>query len=341
MSTQAAIGSQDSQPSITDKQFQNMQERSFINNQLGIKFTSFIDRKCRVWFKAKEVAKILGYKKTENAINRHVSENHKMLRLCCPPETGCQQKGCPRETWGQQKGCQCETGRQQNDPRGKYCIFIDEAGFYELVFSSKLETAKMFREWVFAKVLPTIRKYGYYRMIDSRAKQRVIFDEKKYYKHPVFNNYAASKNGDILSLKSKKILSVFKGSNGYLFFKIYDEKLEKAKNYLHHRFVYEVFRGPIPRCFEVDHINEIKSDNRIKNLQLLTPKQNSAKSNNRAIISTCIETGKERKHNSIKIAAFELDIHSTSISNICCKRKSFKTATSKKDGNKYTFKYLD
>ena len=54
-----------------------MQEKTFINNQLGIKFTSYIDQKCRVWFKAKEVAQILGYKNTEKAIKSHVSENHK------------------------------------------------------------------------------------------------------------------------------------------------------------------------------------------------------------------------------------------------------------------------
>ena len=52
-------------------------EKVFINRNLGIKFRSYIDKKLRVWFKAKEVAQILGYKKTENAIKRHVSENHK------------------------------------------------------------------------------------------------------------------------------------------------------------------------------------------------------------------------------------------------------------------------
>ena len=98
---------------------------------------------------------------------------------------------------------------------------------------------------------------------------------------------------------------------------------------------------PIPRFFEVDHINEIKSDNRIKNLQLLSHKQNVQKSKNRPIISINIETGEERRYISMKKAEIELDIHSTFISNICCKRKSYKTATSKKDGNKYKFKYLD
>ena len=40
--------------------------------------------------------------------------------------------------------------------------FIDEPVFYELVFRSRLQSAKMFREWCFSKVLPSIRKYGYY-----------------------------------------------------------------------------------------------------------------------------------------------------------------------------------
>ena len=56
--------------------------------------------------------------------------------------------------------------------------FINEPGFYELVFRSRLPTAKIFREWVFAKVLPSIRKYGYYKMIDSKRKQIVIFEGK-------------------------------------------------------------------------------------------------------------------------------------------------------------------
>ena len=176
-------------------------------------------------------------------------------------------------------------------------------------------------------------------MIDSRIKQRVIIDGKKYYKHPGFSNYAASKNGNVLSLRSKKIISMVKNGSGYLYFNIYDEKLEKRKNYTQHRLVYEVFRGPIPRCFEVDHINEIKSDNRIKNLQLLSHKHNIEKSKNRPIISINIETGKERRYNCIKTAAIELDISAGNISKVC--RKKGKSLSSRKNGKKYTFKYLD
>ena len=288
---------------------ENTLEKSFSNKQLGIKLNSYIDEKCRVWFQAKQVALILGYKKPEDAIKRHVSESNKRKIVH------------PRET----RGC-------------TFSYYINKAGFYELVFRSKLPAAKMFRQWVFSKVLPSIRKYGYFKMFKSKLKQRVIIEGVKYYKHPVFSNYAASKNGEIVNVKTKKIIRMIK-CNGYLYFNICDKKLEKPKNYYQHRFVFEVFRGPIPRCFEVDHINNVKSDNRIKNLQLLSHKQNVGKSKNKPIISTNIETGEERRFISIQVASTELKINYSHISKIC--RKKAKTATSKKNGTKYTFKFLD
>ena len=262
-----------------------MIEKSFINNQLGIKFNSYIDNKCKVWFKAKQVAQILGYKDTDDAVRRHVSTENKMTQFINP-------KSCPGETPGQvKKSCLPDLGRQVQ--QGRCYTFINEPGFYELVFRSKLETAKKFRYWVFNKVLPSIRKYGYYKMIDYKIKQRVIFDGVKYYKHPVFSNYAANKNGNILSLKTKKILKMAKDSGGYFKFTICSKKLEKPINYSQHRFVFEVFKGPIPKCLEIDHINDIKKDNRIENLQLLTPRQYNEKGKNKPIISICIKNGKK------------------------------------------------
>ena len=174
-------------------------------------------------------------------------------------------------------------------------------------------------------------------MIDLRIKQRVIIDGVKYYKHQDFSNYASNKNGDIINVKTKKNIKMI-NCNGYLCFNIYDKKLEKPKVYYQHRFVYEVFRGPIPRWFEVDHINENKYDNRLKNLQLLTHKQNVIKSNSKPIISKNIETGEEKKFISIQVGSNELKISYSIISKIC--RKKGKTATSKKNGHKYTFKFL-
>ena len=126
-----------------------MIEKKFINEDLEIELTSFIDDKQNVWFRGKDIAKILGYSDTDDAVRRHVSKENKMIHLVYP-------KCCPGKTPG-----------QQNDTRGKWCTFINEPGFYELVFSSKLEFAKRFRQWVFTTVLPSIRKYGQYKLFDS------------------------------------------------------------------------------------------------------------------------------------------------------------------------------
>ena len=126
-----------------------MLEKAFKNEELGIDLTSFIDKQQNVWFLGKNVAKVLGYKDSVNALKRHVSEENKMIRFM---RVNCRGGKTPP---------------QQNDNRGKYYTIINEPGFYELVFGSKLEFAKKFRQWVFNTVLPSIRKYGYFKMFDN------------------------------------------------------------------------------------------------------------------------------------------------------------------------------
>jgi len=41
-----------------------------------------------------------------------------------------------------------------------------------------------------------------------------------------------------------------------------------------HRIIYETFVGPIPDGYEIDHINTIKTDNRLENLRIVTHKEN-------------------------------------------------------------------
>ena len=287
---------------------ENLIKKKFNNPELGIDFESYIDEECCVWFKAKQVAQILGYQKERNAIKKHVSEKYK-----------------------KEASFQGPLGGEQK------CVIINESGFYELVFKSRLPAAKIFREWVFEKVLPSIRKYGYFNMYKS--KRRVIIDGVKYYKHPEFSNYAASKDGDVINVKKNKVMSMIKNNCGYLHFNIYNKDLKKIKTNLQHRFVYEVFNGKIPSHLEIDHLNENKTDNRIKNLQLLTHKQNVEKSKNKPIISINLKTGEEKRFKSLTKASKELNIFESNISAIC-KNKN-KTATSKKDGCKYTFSYLD
>ena len=222
----------------------NMLHKDYFNKQLDIAVTSYIDGDCKIWFKAKEIATILKYKNTEKAIKSHVSENHKIKVLSNQHET---------------HGC-------------SMTYFIDEGGFYELVFKSRLSVAKIFREWVITEVLPSIREEGYYF-----TDRRLVIDNKKYYKHPVFSNYAANKDGTIVNVKKEKKRKMSVSNRGYLFFSLYDKRFDKPKIYYQHRFVYEVFQGPIPKWFEIDHINNNKTDNRIENLQLVTHKENISK----------------------------------------------------------------
>lgn len=49
----------------------------------------------------------------------------------------------------------------------------------------------------------------------------------------------------------------------------------KQKIFQIHRLVYETFVGKIPDDMQCNHINERKDDNRLENLNLMTPKENS------------------------------------------------------------------
>jgi len=46
----------------------------------------------------------------------------------------------------------------------KETTVLKEAGIYQLIFSSKLELAQQFQQWVFEEVLPSIRKTGEYNL---------------------------------------------------------------------------------------------------------------------------------------------------------------------------------
>ena len=96
---------------------------------------------------------------------------------------------------------------------------------------------------------------------------------------------------------------------------------KRRKCYFQHRFVFETIKGAIPEGFEIDHKNEVKTDNRINNLQLLTHQQNIEKSKNKPIVSINVESSKKEIFLSIKAASIELEIKCSSISNICKKKK--------------------
>jgi len=78
----------------------------------------------------KDVANILGYKNTRDALVKHVDNKDKTTVAIC--DTGSNYK--------------------------TQAVIINESGLYSLILSSKLPQAKVFKHWVTAVVLPQIRK---------------------------------------------------------------------------------------------------------------------------------------------------------------------------------------
>ncbi|MCF0178649.1 MAG: HNH endonuclease [Bacteroidales bacterium] len=47
-----------------------------------------------------------------------------------------------------------------------------------------------------------------------------------------------------------------------------------GKNRLAHRVVWEIYNGEIPKGMQIDHINHVRTDNRIENLRLVSHQEN-------------------------------------------------------------------
>ena len=84
------------------------------------------------WFVGKDVASVLGYGDTAQAIRKRVeNEDKEVVELTTPG------------------------GKQR-------AIIINESGLYSFILSSKLPSAKQFKHWVTSEILPTIRQHGAY-----------------------------------------------------------------------------------------------------------------------------------------------------------------------------------
>lgn len=84
------------------------------------------------WFVGKDVAEILGYKDTSDAMKKHVDIEDKLTR------------------------------RFADSGQNREMYIINESGLYSLILSSKMPKAKEFKRWVTSEVIPAIRKTGGY-----------------------------------------------------------------------------------------------------------------------------------------------------------------------------------
>ena len=94
----------------------------------------------------------------------------------------------------------------------------------------------------------------------------ILENGKKFFIHPVYKKYAANEDGEIMNIRLRNPRKGNLINTGYLRFSIFLEK-NKNKTYSSHRFVFECFYGLIEKNKQINHINSIRTDNRIKNLE--------------------------------------------------------------------------
>lgn len=85
--------------------------------------------------------------------------------------------------------------------------------------------------------------------------------------------YNISTLGRIKSIRKEKILKLQLGKSDYYIINLHKNSL--IKTFSVHKCVYESFHGKIPEGMQVNHINEDIHDNRLENLNLMTPKENT------------------------------------------------------------------
>ena len=89
-----------------------------------------------------------------------------------------------------------------------------------------------------------------------------------------YSNYEIYSDGRIYSYKSKKFLKPGTNNKGYQVVNLYDNE-GKRKMYLVHRVVWESFnRSLIPKGYEINHRSEVKTENMVSNLELVSHKEN-------------------------------------------------------------------
>lgn len=126
----------------------------FRNIALNCEVTTLMNND-EIYFKGKDIAKILGYVDTKQAIRKNVDDDDKC------------------------KLAEFQGGVSQTplNNQTKNTIMINESGLYSLILRSKLKSAKEFKKWVTKDVLPSLRKTGRYDIpIHKKVQKQLTFN---------------------------------------------------------------------------------------------------------------------------------------------------------------------
>jgi prophage antirepressor-like protein len=116
--------------------YENLEKNiiKFENNDINV----IIDENDLVWFNANEISLSLGYKYPKDAIINNVEKDDKIKLE--------------------------NININYKIEKHPHSIYINESGLYSLILQSRLQKAKKFKLWITKIVLPSIRKFGYYKL---------------------------------------------------------------------------------------------------------------------------------------------------------------------------------
>lgn len=156
----------------------------FNNDEFGSVRVVMVDDE--PWFVGKDVAEALGYKELQKAVRDRVDfEDRGVSKLDTPG------------------------GLQE-------VAIINESGLYSLILSSKLESAKRFKHWVTAEVLPSIRKHGLYAIDDIIANPDMGIAALQALKNEREKSRALTTQVDIQNRKIAKLQSKAESYDAYM-----------------------------------------------------------------------------------------------------------------------------
>lgn len=173
--------------------------------------------------------------------------------------------------------------------------------------------------------------------------------------HPVYDLYAADDNGNVINIVKKVPIEGCKVNSGYISISVRKHGDKGQKNVRVHRFVWECFNGLIPDGKVIDHINNIKDDNKLSNLQLMTQQENCKKSakdrdytfvaknhQNRKYIKAINQSTNEiTYYNSLYAVHQHIGINPGIIKMVCEGLNNCKSGISKIDQCAYKFEYIN
>lgn len=157
-----------------------------------------IQKDGQAWFIGKDVANVLGYKNTRDALKNHVDDEDK-------------------------SNVAIYDGSQN-----RAMTIINESGLYSLILRSKLPAAKDFKRWVTGEVIPSIRQNGAYISSNITEEQEKKLD--KYATTKKIKEYFATSNLENLETEITECLEYYKNTNAITKIKIKKTLVKTLEN---------------------------------------------------------------------------------------------------------------